>query len=251
MNNNTWAIAKLNLKNIKTPYFVTGLIFAIQFVQSIVYTIIALFSGSAGDQIQISCGSYLWLLTIMAAIFIPIKNFRRIINLGGKRDGFFRGSLLCYVILAGVVTIANTFFYYTYERLLIRTGYYAGFEAFLQNPSLMDNHYIAVNVIEVFGWPGNNAVIAFFQQFAFLFLLATVIHTFTAIQDKWYGWVADAIIAAILGIFIPIASLRVWLLRFFNLIIFNSNAFIQIAACMLLAIAVYALSKPIFARKAI
>lgn len=251
MNKNTWAIAKLNLKNIKTPYFVTGLIFSILFVQSIVYTIIAVSSKSAGEQLQISSADYLWLLIIMAAIYIPTKNFRRIINLGGKRDGFFWGSLACYATLAAAVTITTTFLYNTYERLLIGTGYFIGFETFLQNPALMDNHYVSVSLIEVFGWLGNGAVIAFFQQFAFLFLLATVVHTFTAMQDKWYGWVTDAIIAAILGIFIPIAPLRVWLLGFFNLIIFNSNAFVQIAACILLAIAVYSLSKPIFARKAI
>lgn len=251
MNKNTWAIAKLNLKNIKTPYFVTGLIFAVMFVQSIVYTIIAVSNGSAGKQLQISSGNYLWLLIIMAAIFIPTKNFRRIVNLGGKRDGFFWGSLSCYATLAVAVTIANTFLYYTYERLQISTGYFTGYEVFLKNPALMDNHYISVNLIEVFGWLGNGGVIAFFQQFAFLFLLASVIHTLTAMQDKWYGWVTDAIIAAILGVFIPIAPLRVWLVGFFNLIIFNSNAFMQIAACILLAIAVYALSKPIFARKVV
>lgn len=251
MNKQTWATTKLNLKNIKTPYFVTGLIFAVVFVQSIVYTIIAVSSRSAGEQLQISSGNYLWLLIIMAAIFIPTKNFRRIVNLGGKRDEFFWGSLSCYVILAAAVTIANTFFYYTYERLQIITGYFTGYEVFLQNPALMDNHYICVNLMEVFGWLGNGAVIAFFQQFAFLFLLASVIHTLTAMQDKSYGWVTDMIIAAILGVFIPIAPLRVWLVSFFNLIIFNSNAFMQIAACMLLAIAVYALSKPIFARKTI
>jgi hypothetical protein len=251
MNKHTWAIAKLNLRNIKTPYFVTGLIFSIIFVQSIVYTIIAVSSGSAGEQLQISSGNYSWLLIIMAAIFIPTKNFSRIVNLGGKRDGFFWGSLSCYATLAGAVTIANTFLYYTYERLLISTGYYSGYETLLQNPAIMDNHYISVNLIEVFGWLGNGAVIAFVQQFAFLFLLASVVHTLTAMQDKWYGWVTDAVIAAILGVFIPIAPLRVWLIRFFNLIIFNSNAFMQIAACMLIAIAVYAMSKLIFVRKAI
>lgn len=251
MNKHTWAIAKLNLKNIKTAYFVTGLIFAIVFVQSVVYTIIASSSTNAGDQLQIGSGNYFWLLIIMAAIFIPTKNFRRIVNLGGKRNGFFWGSLWCYATLAGAVTIANTFLYYTYERFLINTGYYAGYDTFIQNPAIMDNHYISVNLIEIFGWIKNGAVIAFIQQFAFLFLLASVVHTLTAMQDKWYGWVTDAVIAAILGTFIPIAPLREWLVKFFNLIIFNSNAFIQIVACMLLAIAVYALSKLIFIRKAI
>ncbi len=251
MNKQAWAITKLNLKNIKTPYFVTALIFAVIFVSNVVYTILAYTRGLTGQQISPSSGSYFWLLIIMAAVFIPTKNFRRIVNLGGKRDGFFWGSLSCYAILAVAVTIANTLLYYTYERFLVSTGYYASFEAFMQNHALMDNHFISVDVVEVFGWLGNGAVIAFIQQFAFLFLLASVVHTLTAMQDKWYGWMTDAIIAAILGVFIPIAALRAWLLVFFNLIIFNSNPFIQITACMILAIVIYMLSKPIFARKAI
>ena len=250
MNKQAWVIAKLNLKNIKTPYFVTGIVFAVICVQSVVLTIVATAGGRARNQLSISSGSYLWLLIIMAAIFIP-KNFRRIVNLGGKRNGFFWGSLTCYAILSGAVTAAHMVLYHTYERLLMRMGHHVGYGAFIQNPALMDNHYVSVDVTEVFGWFGNGTVVAFFQQFAFLFMLACVIHTFTAVQNKWYGWVTDAIIAAILGIFIPIAPLRAVLLSFFNIIIFDVNPAIQIAACMLLAAVAYALSKPVFARKAI
>lgn len=251
MSKQTWAIAKLNLKNIRTPYFVTALVFAVIFVQSIIYAIIASARGIAGEQLSINSGSYFWLLIIMAAIFIPTKNLRRIINLGGRRDGFFWGSLSCYAILAGAVTIANTLLYHTYEKFLLSTGYYAGYEAFVQNPALMDNHFISVDVVDVFGWLGNGVVIATLQQFAFLLLLAVFVHTLTTMQDKWYGWVVDAIIAAILGVFIPIASLREWLFKFFDLIIFNANPFLQIAACIVLAIAIYMLSKPILARKVV
>ena len=251
MNKQALTIAKINLKNIKTPYFVTGLIFAIIFVQIIVYTIVAVVRGIAGEQLQVSSGSYFWLLIIMAAIFIPTRNFRRIVNLGGKRDDFFWGSLSCYAILAGAVTLANSFFYYTYEHFLNSTGYYVGYDAFMQNPALMDKYYISVNVMEVFGWYKNGTVIAFIQQFAFLFLLASIVHTLTAIQDKWYGWMTDVIIAGLLGIFIPIAPLRAWLLGLFDLVIFNDNPFMQIAACIMLAIVIYSLSKRIFARKVI
>jgi len=251
MCNKIWAIAKINLKNIKTPYFVTGLIFAIIFVQSIIYVIIATAGGSVGDQLQISSGNYLWLLVIMAAIFIPTKNFRRIANLGGKREHFFWGSLACYAVLAGAVSIINTVFFHTYERFLINTGHYIGFETFMQNTALMEDYYVTVSVTEVFGWIGNGVVIGLLQQLAFLFLVAVVVHTLTAMQDKWYGWAVDVVIAAILAVFIPIAPLRAWLLKFFDLIIFNTNPFMQITVCMILAVAVYMLNKPILARKTI
>ena len=246
-----WTIAKINLMNIKIPCFVTGIIFAVIFVQCAIYTIVAAARGIAGEQLQISSGNYFWLLIILTAIFIPVKNFRRIVNLGGKRDDFFWGSLACYALLAGAVTIANTVLFYTFERFLLNTGYYVGYDTFMKNTALMDNHYVSVSVTEVFGWIENGHVIAIIQQFAFLFLVAAVVHTITAMQDKWYGWAVDVVIAAILAVFIPIASLRTWLLWFFDLIIFNANPFIQIAVCLLLAVAVYSVNKPVFARKAI
>jgi hypothetical protein len=246
-----WTIAKIDLKTIKSSYFTTALIFAIIFVQSIIYTIIAYARGAAGGQLSISGGSYFWLLIAFAAVSIPTKNFRKIINLGGKRNDFFWGSLECYAILALAVTIVSTLFYYTYERFLLSSGYYAGFDALMQNAALMDPHYSSVHVPEIFGWTGNGHVVAFIQQFAFLFLAAVVIHTITAIQDKWYGWVTDAMIAAILGVFILIVSLRAHLLNFFGLIIFNSNPGIQISVCVALAVVIYSFNKPVFARKAI
>lgn len=251
MSKQIWTIARMNLKNIRIPYFVTGLVFVAVFVQSIIYLIIAAASGNFGQQLNISSGNYFWLIVLMAAIFIPAKNFRRIVNLGGKRNGFFWGSMITYVVLAGAVSIVNTIFFYTFERYLINTGYYIGYQAFIQNTSLMDNYCVSVNLIELFGWSSNGMFFAFIQQFAFLLLLASVIHTLTAMQGKWYGWATDILIAAILATFIPISVLRPALLAFFNLIIYNSNAFLQITSCSVLAIVIYALSKPILSRKVI
>ncbi|MDR0491409.1 MAG: hypothetical protein LBH28_09240 [Oscillospiraceae bacterium] len=246
-----WVISKINLKNIRIPFFVTGLVFAVTFVESIIYLIIAAAGGRAGDQLYVSSGNYFWMLVILAAIFIPTKNFRRIVNLGGKRGDFFRGNLACYAMLAGAASIFHSLFYYVYECFLVSTGYYVGFETYIQNPALLDSHYVSVSVIEVFGWLGNGTVVVIIQQFALLFFVAVLVHTISAIQDKWYGWVTDTVIAAVLAVFIPIAPLRALLLSFFNLIISDVNPLAQIIACLLLSVAVYSLNKPIFARKVI
>jgi len=243
-------IAKLNLKNIKIPYFVTGIVAVTMFVQTAVYAII-MANGGRVQQASLSVGNCFWLLVIMAAIFIPAKHFWKTVNLGCKRDGFFWGSLGTYAILAGVVSLATTTIHYTFDRALISTGNFASMEAFLLDPSLIESHYVFLDVLDVFGWAARGPVFAIIQQFAFLLLLAVVVHTLTAIQDKWYGWVTDAVIAAILGVFIPIALLRQSLLWFFNLILFNSNPWLQIVSCIVLAVAIYSLNKLIFARKVI
>jgi len=227
-------IAKLNLKNIKVPYLVTGITALLMLVQTIVDMLII------NNNSEISIGCYLWLLPVMAAIFIPAKNFPRIINLGGKRNNFFWGSLMTYAILACVVSLANVLFNYAFDRIVEASG---NFEA-----SFLGG---IANLIEVFGWTRYGAVVAFLQQFAFLFLFSVFVHTLTASQDKWYGWAADVLIVAIISVFTPIKPLRDAEAWFFNLILFHPNALLQITACMVLAALIYSLNRPIFARKAI
>lgn len=236
MNKSVWMISKVNLKNIKAPYVITGVVFLLMLAQDVIKTIIAMTAGmDMSDDITISIGNMLWLLIPLAAIFIATKNFYRIMNLGGKRKNYFWGSFITYVILAGAVSFANTLIYYTYDRIIINMGYYGGVE----------------NLLEVFGWYAHGPIIAFLQQFAFLLLFAVFTHTLTAMQDKWYGWVTDIVIIAIISVFTPIAPLRAMEVKFFNLIIFQPNAFLQMIACLLLAALIYAISLPVFNRKSI
>ena len=227
-------IAKLNFKNLKVPYLVTGIIVLLMLAQTIVDMLII------NNNLEISVGCYLWLLPIMAAIFIPAKNFRRIVNLGGKRWNFFWGSLMAYAILACVISFVNVLFNFAFDPLIETSGSF--------DPVFLGG---IANLIEVFGWTRYGPVVAFFQQFAFLFLFSVFVHTLTAAQGKWYGWTADVLIVAIISVFTPIKPLREAEAWFFNLILFHSNALLQITACMVLAMGIYALNKPIFARKAI
>jgi uncharacterized membrane protein len=240
MNKGITKIAAVSLKNLKVAYLVTGIIIASMLIQTLIYFIIGVSSGGAIDSSGLSIGNILWMIPIWAAIAIPLGHFRRIVNLGGKRDNFIRGCFLVYTTMALVGALANTLIYYTYDRLIQTSGVFSE-EAFGG----------VMNVVEIFGWTNNGMIVAFLQQFAFLFLLMSVIHTLVAMQDKPYGWITDGVIAAIISTFVPIASLRPALLGFFWLIIFQPNAFFQIAACLVLGIAVFTLNKPIFARKAV
>jgi len=227
-------IAKLNLKNLDAPYLVTGITAFLMVVQTIIDMLII------NNNSEISIGCYLWLLPVMAAIFIPAKNFPRIINLGGKRENYFWGSLMTYAILACVVSLVNVLFHYAIDPLIETSG---NFDA-----SFLGG---IANLIEVYGWNRYGPVVAFLQQFAFLFLFSVFVHTLTAAQGKWYGWAADALIIGIIAVFTPIKPLRDAEAWFFNLIIFHPNVLLQIAACMVLAMGIYMLNKPIFSRKAI
>jgi hypothetical protein len=234
MNKRIWAIAKLNLKNIKKAYFVTGLLLVLMISQIVVDIIMAAKGDYLGNNAGISLGWFLWVAVALAAIFIPAKNFKRIANLGGKRDGFRQGSLAVYAVLSGVTSLASAVVYYALDRTMFQSGKYG----------------YMLSAPDIFDWASHGAIAVFFQQFAFLLLLAMFIHTLTSLQDKWYGWAVDVALVAIISVFTPIAPLRSVLAGFFRTILFSPPP-LQIAVCLILAAALYALSKPIYARKAI
>lgn len=216
----------------KLSFMITGIAMGALAAQDIIYAILALFDKYPGAQTStVGISNYLYLLILLGAIFLPALNFRKMMNLGGKRIDFFKGCILNYLVISAAVSFGVIIICFTYERFVLQ--YYDGL----------------LNLLYVFGWMDNGVLIAFLQQFAFLFLLASFTHTLTAMQDKWYGWVTDAVIIAIISVFTPIAPLRKALILFFNLTIFHSNAFVQIIFCLVLAIAVYFINLPILERK--
>jgi len=224
-----WIIAKINLRQIKPAYFITALVFLLMFTNEIISLLIV----SSADNEILSSGNTFIILPIFAAIFIPSRNLRKIINLGGKRNDYFKGCIPVYAIISAFVTLIIILYYYTIDRFMM--NYVHG----------------VLNLIEVFGFIRRGPIVAFVQMFAFLFLFSVFIHTLTAAQDKWYGWAADIALVAIISVFTPIAPLRRTLVWFFRAIIFHPSALFQIAFCIILASALYALNKPILVRKAI
>ena len=236
MNNNVLAITKLHLQNLNNAYLITAIAtaaFSSQYVINIIVTM-------AGDDISgnhgLSGGWALWLLIVLAAIIVPTRHFSRIVNIGGKREHYFWGSLFTYAALACFVSLIGIVFYYALDIALVKNS---------------GNLGDTISVPEIFGWSAHGPIVAFFQQFAFLFLLATFTHTLAAAQGKWYGWTANIALIAIISVFTPITPLRNAEVWFFNLILFHPTALLQIAVCLFLALAIYFLSKPILARKTV
>ena len=234
MNSKAITAAKLNFRNMKLAAVITAITILAMLIQETVYIILAAFGNNAGaSSTPVGVGNYFYLLVILAAIFIPVQNFHKMMNLGAKRNNFFWGSAVNYVVMAAGVSLVSAILYYTFDKFIVN-----------YHPEGV------LNLVAVFGWAAHGPVAAFFQQFAFLLLLASFIHTLVAAQDKWYGLVADVLIVAIISVFTPIAPLRAALVWFFNLIIFQS-APLQILACIVLASAIFTLNRPILARKVI
>ncbi|MDR0964517.1 MAG: ABC transporter ATP-binding protein [Clostridium sp.] len=177
-----------------------------------------------GDAISLGIGDYLYLSPILLAILVPTLHFRKLMHLGGRRIDFYRSCILTYIPMVAVVTLITCVMQVTLYPFL-RSG---GIQMF----------YMA----EVFGFSARGFVITFMQMFAFFFLVSCVLHTLTLIQGYWYGWVVDVLIVTIISVFTPIAPLRVWLVRFFDLIIFHDHIAVQIVCCLVLGFVIYSAS---------
>ncbi len=214
------SMAKINLKH-------TGTVFKIVIPVMILVVInylTSLILLSSSQNYTLGGGNYLYLFPILLAIFVPAQNFSMLMNLGGKRKDFFKGSILSYVIASGIAILLHILIYFTIDVIL--------------NTRILG----VLDLFNVFGFMKHGVMIAFFQMWAFLTLICCVVHTLTLIQGHWYGWVTNAVIIIIISVFTPIAPLRAVLIWFFNLIIFNSMEIIQIITCLVLAAIIYSAS---------
>lgn len=224
MNNRVWTISKVNIKNQKSAYMITLVTFLLMTIPSIIQVIQAGPNEYFEKSYLLSSGNMLYVLLLVSPIFISKANFIRFMHLNGRKADYLKGTFLTYGILAFVVSIANHIFYYTVDQ---------SWKEIFQ----------VINLAEIFGWLNNGIFVSILQESAFLILLAVFIHTLTTIHDSWIGWVVDILLIVLFGLSLtisPFIEMRTW---FFNLIIFASNAWIQIIACLMLVLPSYKINK--------
>lgn len=197
-----FAIIKRLLASNKISYIVTALV--------------VVCATSSGETV-LSNGNYTWLLAVFAPFFFVFYDFSRLMHLGASKRDYFLGSLISYGLLAFGTSLLNTLIH-----LVIDPAYQAT---------------TIINMMDVCRWTENGLVVAGLQQMFFLFLVMVFLHVLLSMQPHWYGWLTDAVLAAIICVFTPIAPLRSVLGEFFSLIMFNPNAVLHISVCLLLSAA--------------
>lgn len=197
-----FAIIKRLLASNKISYIVTALV--------------VVCATSSGETV-LSNGNYTWLLAVFAPFFFVFYDFSRLMHLGASKRDYFLGCLISYGLLAFGISLLNTLIH-----LVIDPAYQA---------------QTVINMMDVCRWTENGIVAAALQQMCFLFLVMVFLHALLSMQPHWYGWLTDAVLAAIICVFTPIAPLRSVLGEFFSLIMFNPNAVLHIGICLLLSAA--------------
>ena len=215
--NKAWAISKMNFRHLKVTYIITGCLLLVG-----ITNLILIVASVNVSSVILDPGNYAYAAAIFAPIFIPAVNFKKIMHLNAKKIDFYWGTLFNYIIIAAVVSLADILLYIVTKN----------------NFSSYGN---VLNVAQAFGWFDHGIVPAFFQQFFFLLLFEIFIHTLTAMQTFWFGWVADVVLVAIISVFTPIPVLRAALVWFFYMILLNPTVIIQIISCITLSAFLFAL----------
>lgn len=218
------SVMKINFRFVLPAYIVTAALFSVG-----IYNIIACLTG-ATDNFYVDMANYIYIFAVLSPIIIVSRSFKRIMCLNGSKKGFFWGTLLTYCVSSAVISLICILFF-------VVTNFALGSQLIIQS------------FVNIFGWWKNGVIIAFIQQFSFLLLVQIFFHVLTSIQSRWYGWVVDALIAIVLCVFLPVPELRSLIVKFFNVIIFNKSAILQIASCLTLSNILYFLYVPIIRRK--
>ena len=184
---------------------------------SFIITALAVFCATSSGETVLSNGNYTWLLATLTPFFFVFYDFLKLMHLGASKKDYFIGCLISYGILALCISLVNTGIH-----LWIDPAYSA---------------QTVVNMMDVCKWTENGMLVAGFQQMFFLLLVMVFLHMLLSMQAHWYGWLADAVLVAIICVFTPIAPLRAILTGFFQIIMLNSNAALHIGICLLLSAA--------------
>lgn len=185
-------------------------------ISCIVTALVVVCATSSGETV-LSNGNYTWLLAVMAPFFFVLYDFSKLMHLGASKRDYFLGCLISYGLLAFGISLLNTLIH-----LVIDPAYQT---------------QTVINMMDVCHWTENGIILAGLQQMFFLLLVMVFLHVLLSMQAHWYGWLTDAILAAIICVFTPIAPLRAVLGQFFALIMLNSNAILHIGICLLLSAA--------------
>ncbi len=197
-------------------------------ISFIITALVVLCATSSGD-VVLSNGNYTWLLAVLTPFFFVLYDFTRLMYLGASKKDYFSGCLISYGILAFGISLVNTVIH-----LLIDPAYPAR---------------TVINLMDVCGWTENGIIAAGFQQMFFLLVVMIFLHLLLSMQAHWYGWLTDAVLAAVICIFTPIALLRGILAGFFRLIMLNGNAILHIGVCLLLSAALSLAGLAVLKRK--
>lgn len=230
MSSKALTVARLCLSNLTATWAVMVFVFALVTIPSVIQIVQAGPNEYFERSYLLSSGNSLYAAIILVPAVIATRHVTKVMHLNASKEVFVAGAMGVYALLAACVAAANNAFYYSLDQSWSRT-------------------FQVVNLAEIFGWTSHGPLVSFVQQFAFLFLFAIGVHCLAAMQRTHVGWAVDLVLVTLFGASLvaePLTSMRVWVS---DLLVVQSNAIVQIMACLAVAAVLYAATLTMLRRR--
>jgi hypothetical protein len=173
--------------------------------------------GKQTENYAVSIGNFLSLILIFAAIILPIKFFRRMMNLGATRVEYYTGVVVVYVVGAAFFSVLNI--------ICLK----------LLDQGLLQDYVNFFNLFEIFHWDQFGIAGMFLYQFSVYLLLVSLINLMYSGLRSYMGLTLWVILAAAIPISTSIASYRHNLADGLQTLLFNDSLLAGFGICFTLS----------------
>ncbi|XOK63497.1 hypothetical protein ACJ7K1_10420 [Paenibacillus elgii] len=165
--------------------------------------IVSLFTDSSKNT-RLSDGNMLILILLLIAIVLPLSYYKRIVHLGASREQYFKGLQFVFAVWAAAIALFNSLW-------------------FVLEVNVIRNYTNTVDLIEAFHWMDFGLAGSFLYQIAFYLMVMALLSMLISGYYHPVGWLLWALLLAAIPIGTAIPSLRVHVVYFFKVLLFNSS----------------------------
>ncbi|MDF2670608.1 MAG: hypothetical protein K0R67_2914 [Paenibacillus sp.] len=169
------------------------------------------------ENVQVSLGNMATIFLIFMAAILPLRFFRRMVNLGATRQEYYKGILVFYTAAAAVFSVFNLLFY-KFESEVIR------------------EYQQTFNILEIFHWNQFGLLGMLVYQFGAYMLLISLLNLLFSGIRHYVGWILWVVLIAAIPIGTSIASYRHKVADGFTALLFNDSLWQGFGICFVLSI---------------
>lgn len=221
------SIVKISLDSSKPSYYISvGFVSAI-FLELLLY-IVLLPNYRNG---YLSMSNMLLLNLLIYPIIASTVNFKKMLNIGVKKNEFVKGVFLSYVILSTLIAVVI---------IIINQ-----FEVYL----IQFTNLWYINIIDTFGWMKYGFIGCLLYQISAYTLLMSIVHLIAFSNTFRWGWFVDVALSSLLLVFLLVKPLREILSIQLGRMFFHPNLLMQFIMDVILIFLYYCIAQFIARKK--
>ncbi|MBT2291715.1 hypothetical protein J7E73_21815 [Paenibacillus albidus] len=191
-----------------------GCVICLTLLGRLVELVLSLTIDNSGDS-RLSESNLLILILPLLAIVLPLTYYKRIISLGASREQYFKGLHVVFAVWAAAIALCNSLWV-------------------VLQVNVFRNYYNAVDLIGAFHWDDFGFAGSFLYQTAFYLMAMALLSMLISGYHHPIGWLLTAMLLAAIPVGTAIPSLRVHVVSFFKVLLFNDSLLLGVGFNLIL-----------------